>query len=497
METLFTILKRTRWALLASEEMKSLYIADLAFHHEYTQCGDCFIAIQGKQHHGMDFETLVSQNNPSLIVTEGEESEVLEKNEHEVYKLYLPQFQLYYGEFVSAFYKHPTHQMHCVGITGTNGKTSCSHFIGQALLELGHRMGQITTLGNGFMGHLIYTPHTTDDAHVVQQSLATFRDQGAECVVLEATSHALDQGRLSGSVLDTVMFTNLTHEHLDYHENMDAYGHIKASLFSDYDAHIGILNLDDSFSQKIRAISKCRYHIGVTLNEMDVCEGIDRIIKGVLNEDKTHLKVFDETCLMTLELPVPGEIYAYNYLLTIAYLLTRRVHVDQLEKVFQNMEPVPGRLNLFGGDKMPLVMVDYAHTPDAIGIVLKQARTLCEGKLFCVFGCGGDRDKGKRAMMGEITEQLTDRVILTDDNYRSEDPLSIIEDILSGMRCHWAVSIEHDREQALLLALSEAKEGDVILLAGKGHEQSVQEGKHMQSDLLMVTNMVAASSKSA
>jgi UDP-N-acetylmuramoyl-L-alanyl-D-glutamate--2,6-diaminopimelate ligase len=358
-----------------------------------------------------------------------------------------------------------------VGVTGTNGKTTTTHLLAQALDRPEARCGLIGTLGSGFPGQLDPSLHTTPDAISVHRLMAEFVNAGARTVCMEVSSHALDQARVAGVQFDIALFTNLTRDHLDYHGDMQAYAAAKARLFDFPHLKAVVINQDDAFGREL--IKRTR--------------GRARIVSfGLHGGDVQALSVDTSTDGLTLAIATPhgetrlrssllGRFNAANLLAALAVLLVAGIPLAEATSALAQTRPVAGRMERFGGvDGQPLVVVDYAHTPDALEKVLQALREHTQGKLVCVFGCGGDRDRGKRPQMGRIAEQLADVVILTNDNPRHEDPAAIINEIASGMQT--TPSAVPDRTQAIRVALSGACAGDIVLVAGKGHEDYQQVG---------------------
>ena len=340
--------------------------------------------------------------------------------------------------------------------------------LAQALANLGKRAATIGTLGAGLHGALHAGERTTPDVIRVHGLLAEFRDAGATDVAMEVSSHALDQHRVDGVRFDVAVFTNLTRDHLDYHGTMHAYGAAKAKLFTWPNLRAAVINVDDAFGCELAA----QVPAGVRV----VRCGIRSIDAGVrANEVHTHSDGID------FELATPwgtgrlrsrllGRFNVANLLAVAGVLGALEVPFGKILDALQALEPVAGRMNRLGGGNLPLVVVDYSHKPDALEQVLATLRAHCEGKLVCVFGCGGERDAGKRPLMGAIAERLADVVVVTDDNPRGEDGDAIVAQIVAGMQAPERATVERDRARAIGVAIARARPGDVVLIAGKGHE---------------------------
>jgi len=352
------------------------------------------------------------------------------------------------GLLAHELYGRPSESLWVCGVTGTNGKTSCSQWLAALLGET----AVIGTLGSGFPGALAAGANTTPDAVETQFLLKTFLDQGARAVAMEVSSHGLVQGRVNGVRFKCALFTNLTHDHLDYHGSMAAYGEAKARLFEAPGLETAVLNLDDRFGVELarRLAGKLRT-IGYSLEPCDA--PVDQKI------------AWDPA----LRIPALGRFNVSNALGVLGCLVANGISLEQGAGLLAKLPPVPGRMQVVGQE--PLVVIDYAHTPDALENVLAALRPIAEGrsgKLAVVFGAGGDRDPTKRRPMGQIAGRLADRVVITSDNPRSEDPLAIISQIEKGIdEDH---DVEVDRARAIEKAVAKADPEDVLLIAGKGHE---------------------------
>jgi len=375
------------------------------------------------------------------------------------------------GDIADFIYGSPSQSMWVIGVTGTNGKTSCTQWIGAALDRPGRRAAVMGTLGNGLVGHLVPSENTTADAASLHGMLAEFREAGATEVVMEVSSHGLDQGRVNGVKFDIALFTNLTRDHLDYHSTMAAYGLAKARLFAWPGLKTSVINADDSFGQSLIDAAKKRGQRVLTygLGSADVrATGIAMGRTGIWLSVATPWGDGETTT------QVVGAFNVDNLLGTLAVLLATDVPLADALEALSKLTPPPGRMQRLGGDGKPLVVVDYAHTPDALEKALTALRPSVGdgGELVCVFGAGGQRDPGKRPQMGRIAASLADRLVITSDNPRFESPSEIASAISRGVRetgnRRWG--IELDRAKAIAGAIAEAKAADVVLLAGKGHE---------------------------
>ncbi|WP_373186849.1 UDP-N-acetylmuramoyl-L-alanyl-D-glutamate--2,6-diaminopimelate ligase [Halopseudomonas sp.] len=378
------------------------------------------------------------------------------------------------------FFGEPSRDLGLVGITGTNGKTSVSQMLAQALSALGKPCGVIGTLGSGLLNQLVDHGMTTPDAISVQRQLAAMRDQGAGWVSMEVSSHALDQDRVAALEFDLAVFTNLSRDHLDYHGDMASYGAAKAKLF-DRPLQAAIINLDDAFGRELIELSPSRcFTYSLSNPEADLyCSTIEYTSTGIRAALHTRRRN------AMLESPLLGEFNLANLLAVVATLLALEVRLDRAVALADDLTPPAGRMQRLGGGDKPLVVIDYAHTPDALEKALSAARAHAPGRLTCVFGCGGDRDSGKRPLMGQVAERNADQVLVTDDNPRSESSAHIIEQILAGMQHPQSARVTANRAEAILTSIVQAQAGDLILLAGKGHEtyQEIDGVRHPFSDI--------------
>lgn len=368
------------------------------------------------------------------------------------------------GEIAAHVYGEPSRALHMVGVTGTNGKTSVAHWVAQAFTQLGRKTAIIGTVGNGFPDALTPALNTTPDAIDLQQRLAHFRRQGAAACAMEVSSHGLAQGRLNGTAFNVAVLTNLSRDHLDYHGDMDSYADAKARLFSWPGLEWVVVNVDDAFGQRLEAETRPARVAGYGFQRGAVVGEKLRLSQAGL-----HLAVRTDWGNAEIDAPLLGRFNATNLLAVLTTLLVSGVKLDDAWQALAHVTPPPGRMQTLGGNAHPLVVVDYAHTPDALEKVLATLREIAGGgRLICVFGCGGNRDKGKRPLMGQAAAAGADEVWITSDNPRNEDPRHIIDDILAGAGSK--PRVEPDRARAIFEAIGGAHHGDVVVIAGKGHE---------------------------
>ena len=390
------------------------------------------------------------------------------------------------GLIASRVYGEPSARLRMIGVTGTNGKTTCSQWIAGALDACGTRTAVIGTLGHGLRGRLRPLINTTPDPLWLQGELAAYTRRGAGAVSMEVSSIGLEQGRVAGVQFDVALFTNLTRDHLDYHRTMARYKRAKARLFACETLTHAVLNLDDAFGRELAGSVGRRglTLIGYGFEAAAAPRRVLRVTGSNLQTGATGVR-FDVATPWgeaRVASPALGRHNAANLLATLTVLLACGVTLDKAVAALARLRDVPGRLQKVGGGRRPLAVIDYAHSPDALEHALAALRELTAGRLWCVFGCGGDRDRGKRPLMGAAASRLADRVIVTSDNPRFENPRAIIDDIRRGVR--GACTVEPDRQRAIARALGAARAGDVVLIAGKGHEpyQEIRGVRHPFSD---------------
>lgn len=435
--------------------------------------GDLFIACFGHNHDARNYiNDAIARGVAAVLAESGGEWQGVREIDG-VTVIAIDNLSAKISEIASRFYAHPSEQLHVFGITGTNGKTSCSQFIAQALNMLGYQCGVMGTLGYGICGQLKETHLTTPDAVFTQMALAEMVRDHIDPVVMEVSSVGLHQRRVQAVRFDTAIFTNLTRDHLDYHGSMEAYGENKKKLFTSESLRTAIVNLDDPYALAI---------INAIPKDVEVMTySINNTIATVHAEQLTLTRHGFEARVNTPygQGQVSGKLIGYfnfsNLLAVIAALTTYlssqgEVNIPELFAKLSKLQPVDGRMELIGDSSEITAVVDYAHTPDGLRSALSGLRDHFEGRIWCVFGCGGNRDKGKRPMMGEIAEQYADRIIIADDNPRNEEGDDIVQHILSGIADRTVVTVQRDRAKAIAYAIEHAEPGDVVLIAGKGHE---------------------------
>lgn len=444
-----------------------------------VQAGSLFIAYPGTHSDGRQYIAQAIQAGAKAIVWE-QDGFTWNADWH-VSNVSVQNLKPQVGNIAAEFYQNPSDKLTMIGVTGTNGKTSVSQWIAQCLTILGKKTAVLGTIGNGFLGAQTEAANTTPDAILLQAMLADYVAQNADAVAMEVSSHGLDQGRVNGVKFDIAVLTNLSRDHLDYHHTMEAYAEAKQKLFTWDGLSAAVLNADDAFGKALAAKLEAQKCITYGFDLADV-----RATELRLHDAGLSMQVAIPQGNVLVSAPVLGRFNAYNVLAVLATLLALDVSLNDAVTAIAQIKPVQGRMQQFGGGNQPLVVVDYAHTPDALEKVLSTLREQTQRKLICVFGCGGDRDIGKRPLMGKVAEHLADSVIVTSDNPRSESPASIIQGILSGMKT--TPQVEMDRAEAILQAIQSADENDIVLVAGKGHEeyQEVAGVKHYFSDAAQV-----------
>ncbi|WP_456376915.1 UDP-N-acetylmuramoyl-L-alanyl-D-glutamate--2,6-diaminopimelate ligase [Thiolapillus sp.] len=459
---------------------EQLPVSGLALDSRKTEAGFLFLALSGSQGHGLEYLQQALDNGASLVLAESSadwpESRI-HRLERSVPILVMDDLRPVVSEIAARFYGRPAQGMRIAGVTGTNGKTSVSLFLAQALPQAWHCAVTGTT-GNGFPGSLQPASHTTPDAVEAQRILSALKSAGAKTVAMEVSSHALDQHRLAAVPFHTAVFTNLSRDHLDYHGSMGAYAAAKQRLFETPGLEMAVINTDDATGAELLSGLKGKV-------ETIACH---RGTHALGSDEFIHIESFEQRprglCLRfssswgkgEIDSLLLGDFNASNLTLVLAVLLGWGVPMEEAISGLEKLETVPGRMQKFGGGDQPLVVVDYAHTPDALANALASLRSHGIRRLYCVFGCGGDRDRGKRAPMGTLAEALADVVILTDDNPRSESSAAILADILEGMQEPRQAQVIPDRAEAIAAAIHQAQAGDAVLVAGKGHESYQQIG---------------------
>ena len=449
--------------------LADLRVRGLSLDSRTIKAGDLHVALRGGREHGIAHAASALEHGAVAVIAEaGPELARLDASfANRV--IAVDDLRAKLGGIAARFHGDASRRLRVSGVTGTNGKTSTVQLLGQALDRLGRRAATIGTLGAGFAGSLYVGERTTPDVISVQRLLARFLAEGATDIAMEVSSHALDQGRVDGVQFRLAVFTNLTRDHLDYHGSMEAYGAAKQRLFEWPGLAAAVINIDDAFGRRLAAslpVTVARLGFAIDQANADVrATGIEAHAHGLRFDLHTP---WGEA---RIESPLLGRFNVSNLLAVAASLGALGHEFAEIRSVLGTLEPVSGRMSRLGGEAgRPLVVVDYAHTPDALEQALASVRAHCAGVLVCVFGCGGERDAGKRPQMAGIAERLADRVIVTDDNPRAEDGDAIVAAIMQGFRDPAAIVVERDRHRAIHRAIAEARADDIVLVAGKGHE---------------------------
>ncbi len=472
-------------APLADSATGDIVVRGLALDSRRVRAGDAFFALQGTTAHGIAFAPSAMAHGASVVLgeTPAPVADLAGRDKTAAPVVWIDNLHEQVGEIAARFFARPSNALHVIGVTGTNGKTSIVQLLAAALQNLGSRAATIGTLGAGLVGAIQEGERTTPDAISVQALLAEFRTAGASHIAMEVSSHALEQGRVNAVAFEVAAFTNLSRDHLDYHGTMAAYGAAKAKLFAWPGLRTAVINIDDAFGRELvdslpTGVTGLRYGIENTAADIvahDVrssADGLSFVLRTPWGDGPVATALLGRFNIANL-LAVAGCLGALGF--TFA----------QIHNALTRAQPVAGRMHRLGGGAIALIVVDYAHTPDALEQALTSLRAHTQGKLICVFGCGGERDRGKRPQMAAIAERLADRVIVTDDNPRGEDGDAIVAQIVAGFAHPQAVTVRRDRAQAIAAALREARAGDAVLIAGKGHEpyQEVAGVKHPFDDI--------------
>lgn len=453
--------------------------------------GDLFIAYKNPK--SMTYVQSAINAGASAVVIEGEQLPDIPK--YAIPIIALTNLYAQAGLIAAKFFSDPSHAMHVIGVTGTNGKTTVSYLIAQALdIQNRGKSGFIGTLGYGSFHNIRKGPNTTPEPVALQSTLANLQQDQIDAVAIEVSSHSLAEYRVSGIKFDIAVFTNLSRDHLDYHQTMENYAAIKRRLFSDHAIKKAVINIDDTFGRQLLAAFQDKMEI-VAYTLVDNRKSSVPVVSGKIisnNITGLTLQVHTPWGKGVLTSVLMGELNASNLLATLSALCVLGIPLKESLLLVSKCSSVPGRMESFRQEGMPTVIIDYAHNPDALKKVLYDLRSQSSGKLICVFGCGGDRDQSKRAEMGGIAEVFADRLFLTNDNPRYESEEAIIADIIRGIKKPACFIKEPNRRDAIIAAIDSASSNDVVLIAGKGHEeyQEIAGVRHPFSDHLIVREIL-------
>ena len=451
------------------QQLPDVQVSALKLDSRQIAHGDCFVAVPGYQVDGRNFIKQAVAAGASAVLQQANSFSV--DLSGAVPLICVPHLAEQLSAIAGRFYAQPASRVKVVGVTGTNGKTTVTHLLAQLYQSLDQSAAVLGTLGSGFIDALLAEKNTTPDPITVQSRLAGLANEGAQMVAMEVSSHALVQGRVRALEFAAVVATNVSRDHLDYHGSMESYAAAKEDLFTQYPTRARIYNLDDKVVQAWYSRSPGNAFAYSTQAGADIDN------PNVLSA--TAIEYHDNGASFTLHWqgrsypassPLLGEFNVSNTLAAVLVMLADGYQLTQVIPQLAALKPVAGRMETFSAPGQPLAIVDYAHTPDALEQVLKAARRHCKGQLWCVFGCGGDRDRGKRPQMGAVASQCADIIVVTDDNPRTEEPAAIIADVVSGVVGKAKVIQYPGRRDAVLAALAQAGADDVVVMAGKGHE---------------------------
>jgi len=459
------------------EPVPDIGIIDIASNSRAIHQGSLFIALRGLNSQGIDFAIDAVKSGAVAVMYDALDEYCTQRiallsKQVQTHWIGIEGLDRVNGEIVSRFYGDPGRYLKIIGITGTDGKTSVTHLIAQALTQLGKSVASIGTLGYGIGNELDSASHTTPDAVTLQSYLHQFHQQKCDYVIMEVSSHALQQYRVSGCHFDIAVLTNLGRDHLDYHQDMDQYASAKARLFREFELSARVLNTDDEFgrqlSEEFDSGGMIRYSASPSAKKRDTEV---YLLKSEVTEQGLDVHVATPIGDIHASTALMGHFNIDNIIACISTLVASGLELPQVQWAVTGLQPIPGRMEKFsGGTNRATAVIDFAHTEQALRACLTTSRDHTSGQLWCVFGCGGDRDQGKREGMGRAAEELADRIIITDDNPRTENPQQIVSEILKGLRHPDKACVLHDRQAAIEFALSEAKIGDLVVIAGKGHE---------------------------
>lgn len=448
-------------------------LKEMTLDSRQAAAGDLFLAVKGHQTDGRRYiaQAIAQGVSAVLAEAEGEAENGSVVLSHGVPVVYLQGLNQQLSNIADRFYREPSARMRLIGVTGTNGKTTTTQLLAQWGQLLGERSAVMGTVGNGLLGQVIPSENTTGSAVDVQRELDELASAKATFTAMEVSSHGLVQARVAALRFAAAAFTNLSRDHLDYHGSMEEYEAAKWRLFTEHQVGQAVINVDDPVGH--RRIAEIPNAVAVTMED-NLPEGWKgRWLKAtsVSYHDNGATVAFDSSWgTGVLESRLMGAFNVSNLLVAFGVMLALGYELTDLVEAAPKLQPVCGRMEVFSAPGRPTVVVDYAHTPDALEKALEAARLHCKGELWCVFGCGGDRDRGKRPLMGGVAERLADRVVVTDDNPRSEEPQAIIADILTGFVDAGRAQAISGRAEAVASAIMQAGADDVVLIAGKGHE---------------------------
>ena len=466
-----------------------LMVGELEADSRKIKEGDVFVAIKGQVQDGRIYIDQAIKQGASVILYENSDGFTYESSLAKC--IGISDLNTKLPKLAAAFYDHPSQKLQVIGVTGTNGKSSITYYIAQMLASLGEKCAIIGTVGNGFIDHLETATNTTPGPIEIQRLLVQFKEAGAKYVAMEVSSHGIAQGRIDGIDFARTAFTNLSRDHLDFHKTIEAYFKVKEDFILRFKDRASVLNFDDPMiAQNLSPKLEPQYALTVGTKQ-----GASYLIQAAKATDQgTEFSLLKAQKTKSLYVPLIGLFNVYNAIMALALVDSLVNQYDKLTESLSSLKPLVGRMQIYKTVKSPLCIVDYAHTPDGLEKAIVAAREHTKGELLVVVGCGGDRDHGKRPTMGKIATTLANYAFFTNDNPRTEDPKAIMEQIIAGVSTN-NYEIEYDRKEAITKAIQKATVSDLVLIAGKGHEdyQIIGKQKLHFSDQEIVQEVLASS----
>lgn len=468
---------------------------DITIDSRKANAATIFCAYPGTVVDGRDFILSAIKNGCNVILYEEINSKIsadIMQNK-DITLIKIANLQLYVGYIAALKHGNIANQSYNIAVTGTNGKTSISYWLNQVYTKLQKKAGLIGTLGAGIYPNIVYNNMTTPDPITLQDTFSNFANKNVDMVVMETSSHAIHQGRINGIEFKSAIFTNLTQDHLDYHLTMENYYQAKKDLFYWQNLENAIINVDDKYGMRLyEELSGVVSNKNLQIMTYGINHGDVRAsnVRVAISGTKFDLSYNNET--ISIIVGIIGKFNVYNILAITCQLIIDGYNLSRIKEILTSITPVNGRMDAIINKNKPLIVVDFSHTPDSLeNAILTLKEIEHRGKLYCVFGCGGNRDKLKRPIMGEIASRLADVVIVTSDNPRFEEPNEIIDNIVVGIKDQKYIRIE-DRHEAIKYAIENASSNDIVLIAGKGHEdyQEIEGIKHHFSDLLIAHDLI-------
>lgn len=447
-------------------------LVDMVIDSRNVRAGSLFCAYKGSVADGRDYLSQAQANGAVAVLYDPEDFEL--PGTLTIPAIAIANLQHQVGYLAHEFYGRACDEMQVFGVTGTNGKTTCCYLMAQALEALGLQVAMIGTIGVGRLDNLAVAEHTTPDPISLHKTLAELKAKGITQICMEVSSHALDQGRVNGVEFFCTLFTNLSHDHLDYHGDMVSYGAAKKRLFTQFQSELVITNAGDQFGGSLIDVANAEFIVSYG-------KGGDVYADEVRLKDSGISFEFEGNGVdFSVSTPLIGAVNVPNVEMLVATLLALSTSIEDIQRILASLKPAPGRMELYRSDAPQAlsVVVDYAHTPDALEKALASVREHCDEKLWCVFGCGGDRDQAKRPVMGAAAEKSADVLVVTNDNPRSEDPQVIAQQIAAGIDGEHKVIL--DRAEAIQYCIENAAANDWIMVAGKGHETTQHTGDEVR-----------------